>query len=159
MNPLATIVVHHKERRSKCTLEPPRGRPDLVFLDPEPDERIDATGHVLLDVEARPLTAADAGRRPLILDATWRLQPALRRALAGEFISRSLPPELATAYPRRSKLTPDPDPARGLASVEALFAALCILGHRDDSLLAGYRWKDAFLDHCRNAGILGRSPD
>jgi pre-rRNA-processing protein TSR3 len=155
MDRLATIVVHHKERRSKCTLESLRDRAGLTFVDPRPDEPVDATGHVVLDVEAPPLTASDAGRPLMILDATWRLQPALRRALTGAFVSRSLPSDLVTAYPRRSKLSPDPDPARGLASVEALFAALCILGHRDESLLDHYRWKDTFLHHCRNAGIPG----
>jgi len=154
MDRLATIVVHHKERRSKCTLEPLRGRAGLAFLDLRPDETVDATGHVVLDVEAPRLTASDAGCPLMILDATWRLQPALRRALTGEFVSRSLPSNLDSAYPRRSKLTPDPDPARGLASVEALFAGLCILGHRDESLLDHYPWKDAFLDACRIAGLL-----
>ena len=32
MDLLATIVVHHKERRSKCTLEPLRGRTDFRSL-------------------------------------------------------------------------------------------------------------------------------
>lgn len=48
-----------------------------------------------------------------------------------------------TAYPRRSKTHADPE--NGLATVEALFAAGCILGLRDDSFLRFYPWRDEFL--------------
>jgi len=152
MDHLATIVVHHKERRSKCTLEPLRGRPEFAFIDFRPESRIDADGHVVLSVDAPVLTLADAGRPLLLLDATWRLLPALHRGLEGRFVTRSLPAQLVTAYPRRSRLEPDPE--AGLASVEALYAALVRLGHRDDSLLDDYRWREAFLDRCRAAGII-----
>ena len=58
-------------------------------------------------------------------------------------ITRSLPRGVCTAYPRRSKLTADPAP--GLASVEALYAARRLLGDDDPSLLDGYHWRAAFL--------------
>jgi pre-rRNA-processing protein TSR3 len=64
---------------------------------------------------------------------------------------RSLPPELQTAYPRKSKIFEDPQ--NGLASIEALHAALCMLGKRDDSLLDGYRWRKEWLD--LNSELLG----
>lgn len=152
MDHLATIVVHYKERRSKCTLEPLRGRADLRFVDFVPEGRVEADRHVVLAVDAPVITTADAGRPLLLLDATWRLLPAMQRGLEGDHVSRSLPPDLATAYPRRSKLEPDPD--AGLASVEALYAALALQGWRDDALLDHYRWRDAFLVHCRKAGII-----
>lgn len=148
----ASILVHYKERRSKCTLEPLRGRPGLCFIDFAPEARVSAEGHVVLAVDAPVISAADAGRPLMLLDATWRLLPALQRALHGTFVSRSLPPDLRTAYPRTSKLEPDPE--AGLASVEALYAALVLLGRRDDTLLDAYRWREAFLDRCRAAGIL-----
>ena len=50
---------------------------------------------------------------------------------------------LVTAYPRRSRLFADP--AQGLASVEALYAALAILGRPRPELLEGYRWASEFL--------------
>jgi rRNA small subunit aminocarboxypropyltransferase len=154
MNPLATVVIHHKENPRKCSLEPLRGHPGLRFVDHERGGEIDASGHLILEVGAPRITAADAGPPLMILDATWRHQSVLRRALRGRFQCRSLPDTLRTAYPRRSILKPDPDPPGGLASVEALHAALCILGHRDDTLLQHYRWRDAFLEHCRRAGVI-----
>ena len=57
--------------------------------------------------------------------------------------TRAIPPGWQTAYPRRSKIHADPD--TGLATVEALFAAFCILGCRDDTLLRFYPWHDTFL--------------
>jgi pre-rRNA-processing protein TSR3 len=57
---------------------------------------------------------------------------------------RSVPPGVRTAYPRRSKLYQDP--AGGLASVEALAAALHVLGLPPDAVLDGYRWREPFLE-------------
>ena len=48
-----------------------------------------------------------------------------------------------TAYPRASKQ--GTDPAHGLASVEALFAAYHILGRPTEGLLDNYRWAEEFL--------------
>ena len=59
-----------------------------------------------------------------------------------------------TAYPRQSKI--HADPSAGLATVEALFAALCTLGRRDDSLLRFYPWRDAFLE--LNSSLLAANP-
>ena len=49
-----------------------------------------------------------------------------------------------TAYPRVSKR--GTDPATGLATVEALFLALHILGRPTDGLLDHYHWKQQFLE-------------
>ena len=64
---------------------------------------------------------------------------------------RSLP-ALHTAYPRRSRTFEDP--AQGLASIEALYAALHRLGADPGDLLEGYRWAEAFL--AANPGLAGR---
>jgi len=48
-----------------------------------------------------------------------------------------------TAYPRVSK-TYD-DPAGGLATVEALYAAYRLLGRPTEGLLDHYRWAEEFL--------------
>ena len=72
------------------------------------------------------------------------MEPLLRRLEPrGSLLARSLPGEIRTAYPRRSKLFRDPP--RGLATVEALVSALAILGSPDFSLLEGYLWADNFL--------------
>jgi pre-rRNA-processing protein TSR3 len=52
-------------------------------------------------------------------------------------------PALATAYPRKSRTFSDPE--QGLASVEALYAALFLLGDARPELLEGYRFAERFL--------------
>jgi pre-rRNA-processing protein TSR3 len=61
---------------------------------------------------------------------------------------RALPP-LKTAYPRTSKLFDDP--GEGLATVEAVFAALHILGRDTAGVLDHYRWHADFL--ARNSAV------
>jgi pre-rRNA-processing protein TSR3 len=56
---------------------------------------------------------------------------------------RGIPNCFSTAYPRRSKISIDPE--AGLASVEALYLAKRILGEEDPSILQGYHWREEFL--------------
>ena len=107
-----------------------------------PKRRLDAAGRVLLHPEGQRLSAADAGHGLLLIDCSWRRLPVLLRAVDGAPAPRSLPP-LVSAYPRRSRLFLDP--AQGLASIEALVAALAILGDPRPELLDDYRWRDEFL--------------
>jgi pre-rRNA-processing protein TSR3 len=72
-----------------------------------------------------------------------------------EIERRSLPPGLITAYPRKQQDCPDP--ARGLASVEALFAAYTLMGRDTSGLLDNYYWKEDFLK--KNSSYLGRVPN
>ena len=138
------VIRHPKERISKCSLRHLHGRDEITFLRMTKGFRFDATGHLLLAVDAPPLSPADAGPPLLLLDSTWRWLPALAACLDGEPIRRSIPPELAkTAYPRVSRTFADPD--AGLASVEALYLAKRLLGEDDPSLLDGYHWREAFL--------------
>ncbi|GHC05120.1 hypothetical protein [Cerasicoccus arenae] len=143
MSATVTIIRHYKERLSKCSLEPLRGRPDLVFLRARPDFRFDATGYLLLALDAPELSPADAGYPLLLLDSTWRLLPQLMEKIDGEPILRTLPMHVRTAYPRVSKIAEDP--SRGLASVEALYLAKRLLGEDDPSLLEHYYWRQDFL--------------
>ena len=136
------IIRHPKERKSKCSLEPLRGRPDLVFYSARPNFRFDATGYILLDLDAPILSEADGEMPLLLLDSTWRLLPKLFAHIEGVPLRRSLPPHLQTAYPRVSKVAADP--ARGLASVEALYAARLLQGKSVDGLLDAYHWREAF---------------
>jgi pre-rRNA-processing protein TSR3 len=102
---------------------------------------------VLLDPEGEPITEADRGRGLLVLDSSWRRLPKLRAIVKGEPVRRRLP-ALVTAYPRKSR--DFEDPGEGLASVEALYAALVLLGHEGaETLLDDYRWKDEFLEKNR----------
>ena len=143
MAPSVLILVRRGEDRAKCTIQPLRGTPGLDFLPYPLRQKPDLSHHLLLAPGAPPLTPADVGRPLLLLDANWRHAAKMRKAVE-PFEARSIPPGWKTAYPRRSKIHDDPDD--GLATVEALFAALCILGRRDDSLLRFYPWRDAFLE-------------
>lgn len=138
-----TVIQHPKERISKCSLRSLMGRDDITFLKAHSGFKFDATGFILLALDAPSLNRGDAGCPLLILDSTWRLLPKLERCVAGEPVRRSIPSKAGTAYPRRSKLFVDPE--WGLASIEALYAAKRILGEDDPSILDGYAWKDAFL--------------
>ena len=141
--PITLLVVHPRENRAKCSLEPLRGRDDLRFVKfaPERELDVDLDRYVRLAVDGEPLTAADRHRGLLLLDGNWRRADPMNRAFA-RVPGRSLR-GFKTAYPRTSKLKTDP--AEGLASVEALYVALTILGRPTDGLLDGYRWRAGFL--------------
>ena len=139
----ALIVVRRRENRVKCTIQPLRGTPGLEFVNYPLRTQLDLSRHLLLAPEAPPLTAADAGRPLLLLDGSWRHAAQMRKAI-GPVEARAIPCAWRTAYPRVSKVQADPE--TGLATVEALFAAYCILGQRDDSLLRLYPWREKFLE-------------
>ena len=73
-----TVVIRHpKERLSKCSLTPLHGRDEIQFYVAKKNFQLDATGYTLLAVDAPPLTPADRERPLLVLDATWKLLPAV----------------------------------------------------------------------------------
>lgn len=148
-DPLDVLILRDpKESPKKCSLVPLRGTPGIEFVSFDPDRTIDGGGRVLLDPDGDPITTADRGHGLLVLDSSWRRLPRLRATVEGTVLPRRLPP-LRTAYPRRSKEFLDP--AEGLASVEALYAALRQLGHGElDHLLDGYRWRDEFIEANRH---------
>ncbi len=146
MSTLPTIiVVHPKERRKKCTVEPLRGRPEFCFVRYTPGVAAVPEGYVRLGLGGPELSAADRDSGLLLLDGTWRYAAQMERDYAAVPV-RTLPP-LQTALPRRSKLFEDPE--AGLATIEALFAAHVILGRPLQGLLDAYRWAKPFLE--RNA--------
>ena len=146
--PHILIVRDPRESTAKCSLTPLLGRAGIDFVSYDPDRRVDAGRRILLDPEGDVLTEADRGHDLLLIDCAWRRLPKLRRTIDGELLSRRLP-TLQTAYPRRSKTFDDP--GEGLASIEALYVALAILGEPRPELLDGYRWRGEFL--ARNAWL------
>lgn len=136
------ILRDARESTAKCSLTPLRGFPGIRFVTWKHDRRFEVGERVLLHPDGQEITAPDAGRPLLLIDCAWRRVPALLATCDGTLVHRRLPP-LATAYPRRSRTFVDPD--QGLASVEALYAALALLGRPAPELLAGYRFADAFL--------------
>lgn len=127
------------------------GRDGFTFETARDGFFFDAGGHLLLELGAPQISKAHAGLPILMLDSTWHLLPRVRGKVFGNFIPVSLPSNLRTAYPRASKLFEDP--AEGLATVEALYAALRLTGVDDVSVLDNYPYKDAFLK--LNADIFG----
>ena len=139
--PKTVLLIHPKENRAKCSLEPLRGRPDLCFVDFSARHPKEMPGYVRLSVEGSPLTEADATSGLLLIDGSWR-----HSARMHEHFSTVPPRSLGgfrTAYPRVSKLFEDPP--QGLASVEALYIAYRILGRSTDGLLDAYFWREQFL--------------
>jgi len=139
---LATIIRHPDENLAKCTLEPLRSRQELSFFQFTASLKIEATDAVVLSVDASLISEVDAGRPLILLDGNWKHVPKLKSCLTGTPIYRSLP-RVPTAYPRRND--EGLDPMEGLASVEALYLALKLLGHNDPSLLSQYYWREEFL--------------
>lgn len=149
--PITVIVRHARENPKKCSILPLRGRPDVVICPYPVTQRPDLANYIRLAAEGPELSAADVGFGLLLLDGSWRWAGAMERDF------RDVPPRSLhgwqTAYPRVSKQGTDPD--NGLASVEALYAALHILGRPTDGLLDHYRWREEFL--LRNASALQRT--
>jgi pre-rRNA-processing protein TSR3 len=137
------ILRDPRESTAKCSLTPLRGLPGVRFVSYDRERRLTAGARVLLHPEGDELSPADRGRDLLLIDCAWRRVPQLLATVDGELVHRRLPP-LVTAYPRRSKTFEDP--ARGLASVEALYAACALLGEPRPDFLEAYRWAAAFLE-------------
>ena len=140
---LDILIVHDpREPAKKCSLTPLRGMPGVRFVPLRSGQRVDAGRRIWLHPDGEELSQADRGIGLLLVDCTWRRLPKLSTCIDGELLKRSLP-RLVTAYPRRSKLTPDPE--HGLASVEALYAAIALLEVPRPELLAHYHWAAEFL--------------
>jgi pre-rRNA-processing protein TSR3 len=171
MRPFIVAIRHPREKRSKCSLTPVEALSGTLFRRANPGFSYDGTGHILLAPGAPEISPEDAfatseelaafvasGRRHLalaapdgrplrpvlLLDSVWRLLPGVRAKIVGNPVERSLPAWVRTAYPRSSKMTEDPE--CGLATVEALYAALRLMGMDCPELLDGYLWKEAFLE-------------
>jgi len=166
------IIRHLKERRSKCSVQPFIRDPGFTFYNARPGFVYDATGHIMLSLDAPQLTVEDgvweaeeprggsAGcpgveeqgaracpvteKRPLLLlDSTWRRLPNMAKCVSGMPLRRSLPDWVRTAYPRIGQFQEDPEV--GLSTVEALYLALRLLGEDRADLLDRYHWKSLFL--------------
>ena len=136
------ILRDPSESSAKCSLTPIRGAAGVRFVSWRPGLVLEVGRRILLDPAGAELEPGDRGLDLLVLDSSWRKLERLRRSLRGELVPRRLP-ALVTAYPRRSKTFADP--AEGLASIEALYAATVLLGAPRADLLAAYRWRDEFL--------------
>lgn len=136
------ILRDPRESKAKCSLTPLRDKPGFAFVEYRPDLELEVGERVLLHTDGEELSAADAGAGLFLIDCNWRRVPKLLARCKGEPRLRRLS-GWKTAYPRRSK--DFEDPSAGLASVEALYAALTIMHGPRPELLASYRWREEFL--------------
>jgi pre-rRNA-processing protein TSR3 len=144
---LPTIIVrHYKENKKKCSLRGLEHKDGFQFLRYPKTQLPNLQNYVLLDLNGPELSIADTGCGLLLIDATWRYSVQMLRELEPQLQSvpkRSLPSHLRTAYPRRQEDCSDAK--RGLASIEALYAAYKILEMPCDELLDEYYWKAEFM--------------
>lgn len=145
IQPLKVIVVRHrKERVSKCSLRHIHNKEGILFLSYPPQAAWNFQACLKLDFEGPVLSFEDRFSSLILVDATWRYaykmceQPYIRC-----LPSRSLDASWQTAYVRRQEDCSQPN--RGLASIEALYAASLHLGCEDLSLLNEYYWRESFL--------------
>jgi len=140
--PPTVIVVHPRERRSKCSVEPLRSRQEFIFTTYPSPVPVDLANYVRLGIGGPVISPADADQGLLLLDGTWRWAAKMEAAYQ-QMTVRSLP-AVKTAYPRKSEVFEDP--AEGLATIEALYAAMKLLGRDTSGLLDHYYWKERFLE-------------
>ena len=140
-HPPTIIVVHRRENRKKCSVEPLRERAEFIFWTYPDDGPESLDGYVRLGIGGPLLTEADSANGLLVIDATWRLAERMEKKYA-HIPVRSLP-NWQTAYPRVSKVFDDP--SAGLATIEAIYAAYRAMGHSTEGLLDQYHWSDEFL--------------
>lgn len=140
---LPTILFRHRrENKHKCSLRGLETHPSLRFFIYPRDPWPDLSSYILLSMNAPLLSQEDAHHGLLLLDGTWRRAASMEENCPA-IERRSLPSDLRTAYPRRQ--TDCPDPELGLATVEALYIAHCLLHRSLEGLLDHYYWKDEFL--------------
>lgn len=140
------ILRHRKENLKKCSLRGLESRQDFRFFTYPKDPLPPLSGYILLTLGAPPLTLEDANFGLFLIDGTWRYAEKMFSQLPKPhtFIPRSLPDHFRTAYPRTQEGCRDPE--KGLASIEALYAAYLITGRNCEGLLDHYHWKQKFLE-------------
>lgn len=142
--PPTIILRHRKENLKKCTLRGLEGNPHFQFFTYPQDTLPPLARYLLLTLDAPILSDEDRHLGVFLIDGTWNYAEKMQNQLPLPhlFQKRSLPPHLLTAYPR--KQTGCADPLRGLASIEALFAAYSLLGRETTGLLDHFHWREQF---------------
>lgn len=147
--PKTLILRHRRENLKKCSLRGLEPREDMLFFTYPKDLLPPLNNTILLTLDAPEISPKDSPHSLLLIDGTWRYSEVMYEQLQKPhlFEKRSLPAGLRTAYPRKQDDCLDPE--RGLASIEALFAAYLLLGRDTKGLLDFYHWKDLFLEKNR----------
>ena len=143
---LPTIIWRHrKENLKKCSLKNLETRKDLRFFTYPTEKLVDISNYIVLTMDAPELTEKDKYYSLFFIDATWKYAEVMKNQLKKQHKIkwRSLPNIYKTAYPR--KQTNCPDPACGLATVEAIYLSYLITKKETKGLLDHYHFKDQFL--------------
>ncbi|MCP3921889.1 MAG: DUF367 domain-containing protein [Desulfobacterales bacterium] len=135
------IVRHRKERKQKCSVQPLTKKDGFQFVSFPNETAENISSYMRLSTEGPLLSKSDSNKGLLILDCNWRYIPDMEE-IYGDVTARSLP-YFKTAYPRCSKDNTDPD--EGLATIEAIYIAYCILGYGTKGLLDDYYFGNEFL--------------
>jgi len=141
-----TIIIRHKkENKKKCSLRGLELKPGFTFYTYPNKELSSFEGCTLLTIDAPVLTDQDSNDTLLLIDGTWSYAAIMEKTIFqhSTIKKRSIPSNFVTAYPR--KQTACIDPARGLASIEALYIAFLLVGKKNDSLFENYYFGDAFI--------------
>lgn len=147
--PPTIILRHQRENLKKCSLRGFESRTDFKFYTYPKSVLPDLSGYVLLTLDAPVLSLQDSACGLFILDSTWRYAEKMLKFVdqaeknEQKIVRRSLPSHFRTAYPRRQDDCKDP--ARGLASIEAIYLSYYLLGRDVSGLLDSYYWADQFL--------------
>ena len=144
--PSTVVLRHYKENIKKCSLSGLEEDPNFLFFSYPKSMPEGLEGTIVLTLDAPVLSKEDSDLDLLLVDGTWRYAAQMEEKLPAKnpkLIKRSLPHNITTAYPR--KQTGCFDPARGLASIEALYVAHQLTGRPYENLLNRYYWKEEFL--------------
>ncbi len=142
------VIIDHGETANKCTIAPLVDRIDFRLIPVGRDLSLGRLNSpVLLHHEGECITQV-AQRMPVsgiaVIDCIWRrLDPLMKRIERPLPLLCRIPDGFVTAYPRRSKDCSDPDV--GLATIEAIFIALTLVGKWDLSLLEHYPFAEKFI--------------
>jgi pre-rRNA-processing protein TSR3 len=138
------VIQHRKERASKCSLRPLKSFETIKFYRYPLRMETEFSKGYALSFEGPLLSPADHDAAIVVFDATWRYAQKMQKHPSFNiFEQRSLDFRWKTAYPRRQHDCKSP--SKGLASVEALYAALLQIGQVDENLLNHYYWRVEFL--------------
>jgi pre-rRNA-processing protein TSR3 len=137
--PPTIILRHRRENLKKCSLHGLESHTDMHFLTYPKDPLPDLKNYLVLSLVGPVLSPEECSFGLFLIDGTWRHAEKMAKSLPPDVQLRTLPQSFKTAYPRRQEVS------RGLASIEALYIAYCILGRETEGLLDNYHWKESFI--------------
>ncbi len=144
------IILDRQETANKCTIAPLLSRPDFRMIHVKGAAVFGPlTAHLLLHHEGKCLTQVQDSISEVkgiaSIDCVWSRLDGLMRRIQGDLpLFVSIPAGFQTAYPRRSAKKTDPE--FGLATIEALFVAVAVLGQWDSSLFEKYYFGREFIE-------------